>query len=282
MSPTAAPPIPTLAPPTLATAGGETCRLGEAIQLGPREAGDAAIAFDGHSGVVAWVTAHRVIAVQAIARDGSKVGAAGSVGIPDDVEAHAAFAVNGRFVIVLRNWDWQAGHVTWWAVVAGRDGQIAGAATRLALDDLDIASTQLLDSGQLALQVVPAYISKNRGGPAHWQAMSIDGSGGVTLTPINAPPPVMPSPDAIAFEVFNGAEPPPPGAGGRINEAMGEPILERKLAGKRVGQTTYLDAGGDPIVHGMYVKTAIVWSGTHFLYPFMTDVAQILPIDCKP
>jgi hypothetical protein len=32
----------------------------------------------------------------------------------------------------------------------------------------------------------------------------------------------------------------------------------------------------------MYIKYDLVWSGTHFLYPFGADeLAQLLPIDCS-
>ncbi len=98
-------------------------------------------------------------------------------------------------------------------------------------------------------------------------------------------------PAALDIRVVNAAEPPPPGPGGRIIEAMGRPMLHRTHAGQPVGEALALEWHGNPIAYAMNISTAIAWSGTHFLYPFSGEdggpthdryVEALLPIDCRP
>jgi hypothetical protein len=124
-----------------------------------------------------------------------------------------------------------------------------------------------------------------------WWSVVTEPSGQVrtNIAAASAPAPVASHPeDAVAFEITNGAVPPPPGPGGRIIEAMGRPMLERQHAGRRVGDTTALEWRGNPIAHSMNVSTAVAWSGTHFIYPFWDAdrgdayIVALLPIDCRP
>lgn len=76
---------------------------------------------------------------------------------------------------------------------------------------------------------------------------------------------------------------------GRIIEAAGRPVLERTFDGHAVGDDLVLEWRGNPISHGMSVEYDVVWSGTHFIYPFWESAGPpdddylqlLLPIDCR-
>jgi len=124
-------------------------------------------------------------------------------------------------------------------------------------------------------------------------SLVIDRSGGVEkpLAPARARDVEEPAhrSDAVAFTVINAIEPVPP-SGGTIYEPAGRPIFERTLDGRRVGDPLALEWQGNPIAHGFHVESYVVWTGTHFLYPFWTSTTPIgdkyvellLPIDCHP
>jgi hypothetical protein len=269
--------------PTTANAGAATCTLGVAVVLGPHGQGNAVLAFDARGGIAAWKSAPSTLSLQALGNDGKRVGNATTLAISETLEPHAIYAVGAGFVVLLRRWGWETKDLAWFGVVVERTGATASGAVDLQLADLDITAAQVTTDRTIALTVGPGYISKNQQQPVRGHLLEIAGTG-ITSSPSATLAGTDPqAPDAIDFDVTNGAVPPPRGPGGTIYEAMGQPILNRTLGGKRVGNPIDLEFRGNPIAHSMNISPYIVWSGTHFLYPFWeTDVVRILPIDCRP
>jgi hypothetical protein len=225
--------------PTLASAGAKTCRVGEAVVLGPDAGGDAVLAFDESGGLAVWKDTPTSLALQPIALDGTKSGPAGTVAAPADAAPFRVRASDGRFVVLLRRWDSRRSEAIFSSLVSDPSGRVAR-----------------------------------------------------RLAPANAPKVDAPTPrsDEIAFTVTNAAVPLPP-SGGKIYEPMGRPVLERTLAGAPVGDPLRLEWNGNPIAYGFQIKDYVVFSGTHFLYPFSESdlgpthdkyVQLLLPIDCRP
>jgi hypothetical protein len=269
------------ADPTAANAGAKTCTLGNAIVLGPHGQGHAVLAFDSLGGLAAWKSGPAAISLQAIGSDGAKLGNGTTVVVAEALEPHRAYAVGGGFVVLVRRWEWQTKDLGWYGIVVNHAGTTATAALDLQLADLDITAAQVTGD-RIALTVGPGYISKNSKQPVRGHTLDI-APAGITSSPSATLAGSDPrAPDALDFDVTNGAVPPPPGRGGKIYEAMGRPILTRTLAGKRVGDPIDLEFRGNPIAHSMNISSDIAWSGTHFVYPFSDDVDRLLPIDCRP
>lgn len=280
-----APPVPAASQrrpdPTAANAGAKTCTVGNAIVLGPHGQGHAVIAFDSLGGLAAWKSGPAAISLQAIGTDGAKVGSGTKVVVAEALEPHAVYPVGGGFVVLVRRWEWQTKDLAWYGIVVDHSGTTATGALDLQLADFDITAAQVTGD-RIALTVGPGYISKNPKQPMRGHTLEI-APAGITSSPSATQAGSDPrAPDALDFEVTNGAVPPPPGPGGRIIEAMGRPILTRSLAGKRVGDPIELEFRGNPIAHSMNISSDIAWSGTHFLYPFADDGDRLLPIDCRP
>lgn len=219
--------------PTVANAGAATCRVGEAVELGPRGEGDAVLAFDDSGGLAVWKPNATSLVLQPVAFDGTKSGSAGSVDVPEGVEPWKIRALGDRFRVVLRN-DRSS-----WSLVADRAGRVKKPLAPLFVLGADV--------------------------PTHRS-------------------------DGIAFTVINAAVP-LPSSGGTIYEPMGRPVLERTHDGRPVGEPLSLEWQGNPIAYGISIHDYVVWSGTHFLYPFSESdfgpthdkyVEVLLPIDCRP
>ncbi len=269
------------ADPTAANAGAKTCTIGNAIVLGPHGQGHAVLGFDSLGGLAAWKSGPAEISLQAIASDGTKVGTGTTVVVAEALEPHVVHAVGGGFVVLVRRWEWQTKDLAWYGIVVDHAGSTSTGALDLQLADLDITAAQVTGA-RIALTVGPGHISKNPQQPVHGHSLEI-APAGITSSPSTTQAGTDPrAPDVLDFEITNGAEPPPHGPGGRINEAMGRPILTRTLAGKRVGDPIELEFRGNPIANSMNISNDITWSGTHFLYPFADDGDRLLPIDCRP
>ena len=219
--------------PTLENAGAETCRVGEAVQLGPHGEGDAVLAFDGAGGLAVWKPSATSLALQPLASDGTKSGPARSVEVPKGVTPGNVRALGDRFRVILGS------EARAWSLVVDRAGGVQKALAPFSGPRVDAAT--------------------------HGR-------------------------DAIAFTVTNAAVP-LPSHGGTIYEPMGRPVFSRTHDGRPVGQPLPLEWHDNPIAYGMSIHDDIVWSGTHFLYPFSESGfgpthdeydELVLPIDCRP
>jgi hypothetical protein len=297
LSNTAQPVVPAAQPvePTEATAGAKTCTLGEAVLLGPHGEESAIVGFDRGGGLAVWKRDKTVLALQAITLAGTPRGAQVTVALPEGIVPKLIYPLGDRFVVLVRKWDWQRNELDWWGLVADRSGKVTALPAQIGLADVDITRGEIVDGRRISLYVGPGAISKDLKRPARTQLLTVTATGiASTATAVMATAAGPPPRDAIGFSVINRATARPGGGagpGGMIIEPMGQPALERTQHAKRFGDPVALEWQGNPIAHGMYVESYIVWSGTHFIYPFYTDdggpthdkyVERLLPIDCKP
>jgi hypothetical protein len=283
-----------VAAPTMATAGAQACTIGDAVLLGPHGGAHAVLAFDRTGGLAAWKREKAVLALQPVALDGKKLGPQSNVVVREDIEPLWIYALGTSFVVLLRKWDWQSKELNWWGVVVDRTGRAVKPPAEIGLADMDIGEGEVLDQRRIRLHVGPGYASKNQNSPARWQTLTITRTGlaSSVIAADQADLVVAAEPGAVAFHVTNRAVPPGGrGPGGMVIEAMGRPVLERTHAGTKVGEALDIMWHGNPIAHGMNIESYIVWSGTHFLYPFYADdggpthdkyAESLLPIDCRP
>lgn len=267
-----------VAPPTLITAGGTTCKVGDAIELAQHAETSAVLGFDAASGLAVWKPDPATLALQPLVRDGTRRGQMATLPLADGNEPDDVVALGGRFVVLVRRWDWQHDDVRWWGVVVDASGY-AGPLVDLGLAGLDVDSARATSASEIVLTVSAAAIAKHpETPPLRGQTLTVTGD-----HLASRPSKLVPSPAAAPFRyvVINAVDPPPPGPGGTIYEPLGRPVLERTNAGARVGQLTALEFHGNPIAFSMNIDPYIAWSGTHFLYPFREGALRLLPIDCR-
>ena len=168
----------------------------------------------------------------------------------------------------------------WQTVAVAPDGRLTSTAIAVEVDDL---ATTIED------RWVPAVLD----GRAGWAVLR-----GETLRPFGVfggkrmPAAGAEVVDDGGFTARIGdlrGPPPPPGPDGRIYEMVPRPALVRERHGKQVGSQTRLEVFGNPAPSGglSVDPEKIVWTGTHFVYPFGESrgpdsyLACLLPIDCR-
>jgi hypothetical protein len=162
-------------------------------------------------------------------------------------------------------------HGRWQTVTLGAGGTLESKATKVSVDDLVTLGTEAWEPAALAGQrgwvVLRDGIVRPEG---LFDGKRVSSAGAVPLRPK----------DGIVAKVYSTAVPPPRGPGGTIYEALPNPALRRTHDGKPAGAVLGLEARG---THASY---EVVWSGTHFVYPWRqyggTFVAMLSTIDCRP
>ena len=294
--------------PTLAAAGGATCKLLPPVRLGPIVEDHAAVGLGAAGGLAAWKREAATLALQPLALDGATRGAAVAVPVAADLQPKHVFALDRGFLVLLVRWDWRRGDASWWGVVADPGGRPARPPADLGMAGMDVKLGQPLDGDRVGLVLLPAAIAKSPQ-PSRWQTLAVAPDGGIASTPVavgiedfishhpdddwvpaaragkrgwslgpeglyegvRAPSAgALPlAPGAVRAAVRNLARPNPRGPGGTIIESMARPALERTHAGRPLGPPTLLEVGGAPVgVTGFMMSGTLVWTGTHFLYAY--------------
>jgi len=161
--------------PTLRTAGAKACKILPPIVLGARDNGYTIVGFGPQGGVATWMSGASTLALQRLARDGTKVGAAASAQVGKGLEPKHVYPVDRGFVVLLLRWDSQNGVVAWEGMLYDSGGR-AHEPVDIGLDGMVVRVGQPLDGHAVGLIVSAAYIAKQKQ-PGRWQTVTVGADG---------------------------------------------------------------------------------------------------------